>query len=100
MSARMGDLLWMIQWAEFHMGYAARWTLVLAMRERPLSPVADDKVRRLLTRATSNGWISEFGRPVPNGPGYVLTPKGERALAQYERRRAASGLARARHPTT
>ena len=93
----MGDLLWMVQWAGFHLGYAARWTLILAMRERPLSPGADDRVRRLLTRATVNGWIIELERTVPHGPGYVLTRKGERALAQYERREAARGIRRTRH---
>jgi hypothetical protein len=92
----MGDLLWMVQWAGFHLGYAARWTLILAMRERPLDPVADDRVGRLLTRATSNGWISELESTGPDDPGYVLTRKGERALAQYERRRAARGIDRTR----
>jgi hypothetical protein len=86
----MGDLLWMVRWAGFHLGYAVRWTLILAMRESPLSRFADDEVDRLLTKATSNGWIRELKRTAPYGPGYVLTRKGERALAQHKRRKAAS----------
>ena len=85
-SARMGDLLWMIQWAEIHLGFAARWTLILALRESPVSRVADDRVDRLLARATANGWIEELERPASPGPLYVLTVEGERALARYEQR--------------
>jgi hypothetical protein len=93
-SARMGDLLWMIQWAEVHLGFAARRTLMLALRECPVSSTADDRVDRLLARATANGWIEALELPASAGLGYVLTAEGERALARYEQRRAASGMRR------
>jgi uncharacterized protein (DUF3084 family) len=93
-SARMGDLLWMIRWAEIHLGFAARRTLILALRESPVSRIADDRVDRLLARATANGWIEELERPAPAGPFYVLTVEGERALARYEQRLAARGMRR------
>ena len=93
MSARMGDLLWMIRWAEIHLGYAARRTLMLALRECAVSPEADDRFDRLLARATANGWVEELEEPASAG-GYVLTLEGERALARYEQRQAASGMRR------
>jgi hypothetical protein len=92
-SARMGDLLWMIRWAEVHLGYAARRTLMLALRDCPVSSDADDRFDRLLARATANGWIEELERYASAG-GYVLTVEGERALARYEQRQAARGMRR------
>jgi hypothetical protein len=92
-SARMGDLLWMIRWAETHLGYAARRTLMLALRDSPLSGNADDRFDRLLARATANGWIEELEHDASDG-GYVLTDEGERALARYEQRQAARGMRR------
>ena len=93
----MGDLLWMVRWAGFHLGYAVRWTLILAIREQPADVqhrirrrLDLDEVDRLLTKAMSNGWIRELKRTLPYGPGYVLTRKGERALAQHKRRKVAS----------
>src|SRR3954454_1497848 len=91
-SARMGDLLWMIRWAEAHLGYAARRTLMLALRDCPVSGNADDRFDRLLARATANGWIEELEHAAAGG--YVLTVEGERALARYEQRQAASGMRR------
>ena len=93
MSARMGDLLWMIRWAEAHLGYAARRTLMLALRDCPVSANADDRFDRLLARAMANGWIEELEHHASDG-GYVLTVAGERALARYEQRQAASGMRR------
>ena len=84
----------MIRWAEIHLGFAARWTLILALRESPVSRVADHRVDRLLARATANGWIEELERPASAGPLYVLTVEGEHALARYEQRQAASGMRR------
>src|SRR3954452_5321503 len=91
-SARMGDLLWMIRWAEIHLGYAARRTLMLALRDCPVSRDADDRFDRLLARATANGWVEELEHAAAGG--YVLTVEGERALARYEQRQAASGMRR------
>ena len=93
MSARMGDLLWMIRWAEVHLGYAARRTLLLALRDSPVSSDADDRFDRLLAKATANGWIEELERDATDG-GFVLTVAGERALARYEQRQAAAGMRR------
>ena len=70
------------------MGYAARRTLMLALRDSPVSSAADDRVDRLLAKATANGWIEELDR------GYVLTVEGDRALARYEQRQAAAGMRR------
>ena len=89
----MGDLLWMIRWAEVHLGYAARRTLMLALRDCPVSSDADDRFDRLLARATANGWIEELETQASDG-GYVLTVEGERPLALYEQRQAASGMRR------
>jgi hypothetical protein len=89
----MGDLLWMIRWAEAHLGYAARRTLMLALRDCPLSSDADERFDRLLARATANGWIEEFEGHGSAG-GYVLTLEGEHALARYEQRQAARGMRR------
>jgi hypothetical protein len=86
----MGDLLWMIRWAEVHLGYAARRTLALALRDSPVSSEADDRLDRLLAKATANGWTEELE---PHG-GYVLTVEGDRALARYEQRQAAAALRR------
>src|SRR3954471_21769971 len=52
-SARMGDLLWMIRWAEIHLGYAARRTLMLALRDCPVSGDADVSTRMMSIR---RGW--------------------------------------------
>jgi hypothetical protein len=89
----MGHLLWMIRWAEVHLGYAARQTLMLALRDCPVSSDADDRFDRLLARATANGWIEELEHHASAG-GYILTVEGERALARYEQRQAASGMRR------
>jgi hypothetical protein len=92
-AARMAHLLWMIRWAEAHLGHAARRTLLLAVRDCPVSIDADHRFDRLLARATANGWIEELEHDASAG-GYVLTVEGERALARYEQRQAASGMRR------
>jgi hypothetical protein len=89
----MGHLLWMIRWAEVHLGYAARRTLMLALRDCPVSSDVDDRFDRLLARATANGWIEELEHHAADG-GFILTVEGECALARYEQRQAASGMRR------